>query len=163
LPSTSPHPQSGFGIVRYALAQRGYDGSFFGVVIESGAHERSLELIQNGQADAAAIDSTVLETELRGRPRLADKLRVVATLGPSPIPPLVASRRTTTTLRAAVVDALLCMPHDPFGLRVLEKARVVGFASVTDADYEPIREMARLGDCVSWDKATTRTSRRCGG
>jgi len=145
-----PTSHSGYGIVRYALAHHGYDGSFFGAVIESGAHERSLELILNGEADAAAIDSTVLETELRGRPRLAEKLRVVATLGPSPSPPLVASRLASTTLRAAVVDALLRMPQDPFGVKVLENAHVAGFAAVADTDYEPIREMARVGERVRW-------------
>src|SRR4029453_9213036 len=93
-----PTSHSGYGIVRYALARRGYDGSFFGEVIESEAHERSLELILNAQVDAASIYSTVLETELRKRPRLAEKLRVVATLGPSPSPPLVASRLASTTL-----------------------------------------------------------------
>jgi phosphonate transport system substrate-binding protein len=143
-----PTSQSGYGIVRYALAKQGSDGSFFRGVIESGSHERSLELILNGQADAAAIDSTVLETELRRRPRLVHKLRVVATLGPSPIPPLVASRMATATLRAAVLDALLRMPTDPFGVKVLLKARVAGFVPVADSDYEPIREMARLGERV---------------
>jgi phosphonate transport system substrate-binding protein len=143
-----PTSHSGYGIVRYALSEHGRDGSFFAEVIESGAHERSLELILNGQVDAAAIDSTVLETELRRRPRLADTLRVVATLGPSPSPPLVASRLTTTTLRAAVVDALLRMPRDPFGIKVLVDARVARFAPVVDTDYEPIREMSRLGASV---------------
>jgi ABC-type phosphate/phosphonate transport system substrate-binding protein len=143
-----PTSQSGYGIVRYALAQRGYDGSFFGAVIESGAHQRSLELILNGKADAAAIDSTVLETELRVRPPLAEKLRVVATLGPSPSPPLVASRLTTATLQAEVVNALMRMPQDPSGTEVLAKARVAGFAPVADTDYEPIREMARLAERV---------------
>jgi phosphonate transport system substrate-binding protein len=143
-----PTSHSGYGIVRYALAQHGYDGSFFGAVIQSGAHERSLEMILNGQADAAAIDSTVLETELLGQPLLAEKLRVVATLGPSPSPPLVASRLAATSLRTAVVEALLRMPQDPLGVKVLLKARVAGLAPVVDTDYEPIREMARLGERV---------------
>jgi phosphonate transport system substrate-binding protein len=143
-----PTSHSGYGIVRYTLAEHGIDGSFFGRVIQSGSHERSLELILNGQADAAAIDSTVLETELRNRPWLAEKLRVVATLGPSPSPPLVASRLATTTLQAAVVDSLLRMPLDPFGNEALAGAHVAGFAPVADTDYEPIREMARLGERV---------------
>jgi phosphonate transport system substrate-binding protein len=158
-----PTPHSGYGIVRYALAQHGYDGSFFGAVNESGAHERSPDLILNGQADAAAIDSTVLETELRGRPRVAEKLRVVATLGPSPSPPLVASRLLATTLRTAVVDALLRMPQDPFGAKVLAKARVAGFVPVADTDYEPIREMARLGERVRLAQAATPPGRADGG
>jgi phosphonate transport system substrate-binding protein len=158
-----PTSHSGYGIVRYALAERRYDGSFFSAVIESGAHERSLELVLNGQADAAAIDSTVLETELRRRPRLAEKLRVVATFGPSPSPPLVASGLAGATLRAAVVDALQCMPLDPFGIKVLMNARVARFAPVADADYEPIREMARLRERVRLACASTRRGRAGAG
>ncbi len=141
---------SGYGIVRYTLAQHEYDGPFFGAVIESGAHERSLELILNGQADASAIDSTALDTQLRRRPQLAENLRVVATLGPSPSPPLVASRLAATRLRAAVVDALLHMPEDPFGVKVLVKARVAGFAPVADTDYElSARWLGSVSVCVS--------------
>jgi phosphonate transport system substrate-binding protein len=90
----------------------------------------------------------VLETELRNRPGLAEKLRVVATLGPSPSPPLVASRFATTTLQAAVGDSLLRMPLDPLGIEALAEAHVAGFAPVADPDYEPIREMARVGERV---------------
>ncbi len=145
-----PTSHSGHGIVRYALAARGLDGSFFGSVIESGAHERSLAFLLTNEVDATAIDSTVLETELRARPRLADQLRVVATLGPSPCPPLVASRLTPLSLRSALVEALLAMPRDASGAQMLVTGRVAGFTAVRDVDYEPIREMARVGQAVQF-------------
>jgi len=83
---------SGHGIVRHTLAARGYTNAFFGSIVESGAHQRSLLLITTGVIDASAIDSTVLETELLRTPDFRPEPRVVATLGPSPIPPLVISR-----------------------------------------------------------------------
>jgi ABC-type phosphate/phosphonate transport system substrate-binding protein len=70
---------SGYGVVRHALARRGYSRGFFGSVAESGAHQRSLSLIADGAADASAIDSTVLETEFLHRPDLAQQVRVVTT------------------------------------------------------------------------------------
>ena len=63
-----PASHSGYGIVRTHLAALGEKADFFGEVIEAGSHQAALEMILDGRVDAAAIDSTVLETELRARP-----------------------------------------------------------------------------------------------
>ncbi|HEY3058810.1 MAG TPA: PhnD/SsuA/transferrin family substrate-binding protein [Chloroflexota bacterium] len=133
--------QSGYGIVRYALAQRGHSAPFFGSVCTSGAHERSLDWILNGTVDASAIDSTVLETELRQRPELHQRVRVVSTLGPSPIPPLVVSRALPLRLREDLRAAVLTMDTTPHGRAVLAEGVMHRFVEVHDADYDPIRLM----------------------
>ena len=148
-----PTSHSGYGIVRYALAARGLDGSFFGQVVESGAHERSLELILEGALDASAIDSTVLESEVRRRPWLASQLRVVDTWGPSPIPPLVAARSLSRETRTRYIEALLRMHADPLGAAVLAANEVAWFRRVADSDYEPIRAMARRAELVRFGQA----------
>src|SRR2546421_7491320 len=56
-----PTSHSGYGVLCYTLAERALDWSFFREAVESGAHERSLELVLAAEAEAAAIDSTVLE------------------------------------------------------------------------------------------------------
>jgi len=148
-----PTSHSGYGIVRYALATRGLDRSFFGSIVETGAHERSLRLILDGAVDAAAIDSTVLETDLRALPTLASRLRTVATLGPSPIPPLVAPRLLPIEVRDACAAALLRLHTEPAGAAVLAAGDVARFTAVSDADYEPIRLMARQAEGVRFDQA----------
>ena len=55
--------------------------------------------IATGQLDASAIDSMVLEMELRRNPVLGRSLRVVETCGPSPAPPWVVSRRLPSSVR----------------------------------------------------------------
>jgi phosphonate transport system substrate-binding protein len=124
-----PTSQSGYNITRYVLAARGESSAFFGRVIESGAHERSLELLLAGHVDASAIDSTVLESIER-----PTELRVIESLGPSPIPPVVAARSVAPSVRAAVRSALLRITRDP----------VARFVAIEDADYDPIRHMARV-------------------
>ena len=47
--------------------REGYGRGFFGHVSGSGAHLRSLDWLLGGRIDASAIDSTVLEQELRTR------------------------------------------------------------------------------------------------
>jgi phosphonate transport system substrate-binding protein len=138
-----PTSHSGYNLPRYVLAVRGEPLGFFGRLVESGAHKHSLELILNETVDASAIDSTVLEQELRMCPELADRLRVIETLGPSPIPPLVISRVVAPPLRAALANLLLEMHHDSEGARVLSAASVTRFVAVCDADYDPIRRILR--------------------
>jgi phosphonate transport system substrate-binding protein len=140
---------SGYGVVRHALAARGYTTGFFRSMVESGAHQRSLALIASGEVDGSAIDSTVLETELRRTPDLRRDLRVIATLGPSPIPPLVVSRALPAALRGELRQAVLHMHRDPQGAQVLEKGRVHHYVPVQDGDYDPIRMMASVAAAVA--------------
>ena len=139
-----PTSHSGHGVVRHALAARGERGAFFGEVIESGAHDRSLQLLLDGRVDGTAIDSTVLEQELRTRPWLARRIRVVDTLGPSPIWPVVASTALAPSVVAQVQRALLQMHQTLSGRAVLAQAAMRQFVAVTDADYAAIRQMAAL-------------------
>ena len=92
--------------------------------------------------DASAIDSTVLETELLRTPALRRQLKVISTLGPSPIPPLVVSRALPPALRHALRQALLTMHRDPPARDILATGRVHRYVAVLDADYNAIREMA---------------------
>jgi phosphonate transport system substrate-binding protein len=143
-----PTSHSGYGLTRSWLASQGHTNRFFGALTGSGAHLRSLDLLLDGDIDATAVDSTVLETELRCRPRLRKSLRVVATLGPSPIPPLVISRGVRPSRRAAIRECLLGMHLDVDGSGILAQAATSHFAEVTDADYDPIRAMNRQADTL---------------
>lgn len=136
-----PGSQSGYHITRYELARLGEDGSFFGRVVASGAHQRSLAMILAGDVDASAIDSTVLEWELAHAPGLAEKIRIIATWGPSPSPPLVAATAQSRAALPALRRALLELPASPAGRHLLQSGGLAAFAVVSDADYDPIRAM----------------------
>jgi len=140
-----PGSQSGYGVVRYTLAARGETLSFFGRVIESGAHETSLQMILRREVDASAIDSTVLEQELLDNPSIGEQIRTIDTFGPSPIPPWVVTERVTREMRQALREAFTQMDSQSDGQAILTKARISRFTAVDDRDYNPIREMARIG------------------
>ncbi len=145
-----PGSQSGYHITCYSLACRGETERFFGRVVGSGAHVRSLAMVLDGEIDASAIDSTVLEWEITHDPTLAERLRVIASLGPSPIPPLVVSRRGRTLL-ADLREALLDLERTAEGRTVLATGRLARFAAVTDEDYAPIRDMAKIAAGIELD------------
>jgi phosphonate transport system substrate-binding protein len=140
--------QSGYGVVRYHLATLGERSGYFGDVIETGGHLRSLAMILSGEIDATAIDSTVLELELARDPALGPKLRVVEVMGPSPIPPWVINRRVPPPIRDALRQAFLTMHDDPQGRLILASGLMDRFVAVDDSDYDAIREMDRESDDV---------------
>jgi phosphonate transport system substrate-binding protein len=144
-----PRSHSGFNVVRAHLASLGHLDGFFGAVVESGAHSVSLEKILSGEADGAAIDSTVLDWFRARRAQLADEIRVIETLGPSPMPPWVISRRVPAKLRHDIRALLLTMHAEPFGRPILDRARLDRFVAADDRDYDPIRAMAANAARVS--------------
>src|SRR5580765_6548252 len=83
-----PFSHSGYGVTRYHLVRLGETNGYFGSVVEAGWHERSIRLVCSGEVDGSAIDSQVLALTLRDHPELAERLRVIDTLGPSTIQPV---------------------------------------------------------------------------
>jgi phosphonate transport system substrate-binding protein len=96
-------------------------------------------MVADGLVDASAVDCQVLSIVLAAEPGLGARLRVVDTLGPAPIQPVVASGRLDAELRGQVREALLDVSSNPAVAAVLNRAGVERFVKMTDADYDPIR------------------------
>ncbi|MDQ6918889.1 MAG: PhnD/SsuA/transferrin family substrate-binding protein [Candidatus Dormibacteraeota bacterium] len=108
--------------------------SFFGEVVESGSHSSSLRLVAGGVVDGAAIDCQVLAVELRDDPVLARRLRVIETLGPAPIQPVVVQASLDAAVKADLQERLLNLRGD-----VLSAHFIGGFAP--PPDYSLIAEV----------------------
>jgi phosphonate transport system substrate-binding protein len=70
------------------LAQVG-EWKYFGDVTAAGSHHAALRMVAGGEVDGSAIDCQVLAVELRDHPELAERVRIVDSLGPAPIQPVV--------------------------------------------------------------------------
>jgi len=149
-----PYSHSGYGIARYHLVRLGETNGYFGAVIEAGWHERSIRLVCAGEVDASAIDSQVLAVALRDRPELAGQLRVLDSLGPSTIQPVVAARHLPASLKDELRAVLLEMGCDPVARARLAHGLVQGFAAVDDSSYDDIRRMRDA--CADADFLTLR-------
>ncbi len=134
---------SGYVMPRDHLLGLGETAGFFGAVVASGSHQRSIRLVLDGEADASGIDSTVLELECARRPELAAGLRVVESIGPCPIPPVVVSARLPASVTERLRALFLAMHEDPEGRVILADGLIARFVPVRDADYDPIRAMVR--------------------
>jgi len=122
-----PSSWSGYWVV----LKRVGDWRYFGEVVETGFHQRSLRLVESGEVDAAAIDSQVLAMELRADPGLARGLRVIETLGPAPSQPVVVRSGLDAGVKASLQTALLNLPG-----AMLEKFFIERF--VHPPDYSEI-------------------------
>jgi phosphonate transport system substrate-binding protein len=139
-----PRSHSGYNTVRYHLATLGRTLDFFGRVVATGAHQASLSLIVAGEVAAAAVDSTVLEAEVRRDPSLSRKVRVIETLGPSPAPPWVFSHAVSHTARVRIRRCLAHMHRTREGAAVLAGWGIGELRVVDDGAYDAIRRMARI-------------------
>jgi phosphonate transport system substrate-binding protein len=147
-----PGSFSGHLITCYELARRGEGSRYFGSIVYSGSHLRSLAMVLAGEVAATAIDSTVLELACRQQPHLAGQLRVVEVFGPAPIPPAVISTRVAPGLRSQLGEKLQQMHQNEDGAAVLAAAGVARFTAVADADYDPIRQIAHLATTVTLEQ-----------
>jgi phosphonate transport system substrate-binding protein len=139
---------SGYNVTYYYLAQLGESSGFFGQAVASGGHMLSLQMVVAGHVDASAIDSTVLAWALAQRPSLAPQLRIIATIGPSPIPPLVIQKHVPTALANQIRTLLLGLHEHEDGRRLLASGDLLRFTAVTDKDYDPIRHMTQQASTI---------------
>jgi phosphonate transport system substrate-binding protein len=83
--------------------------SYFSQVVEAGSHQRALRMVADGRIDGCAIDCQVLAVELRKHPGLAARIRIVESLGPSPIQPVVARSTLSEDEKQALRARLLSL------------------------------------------------------
>lgn len=130
-----PASLSGYHCLLGALAERELPAEgFFGSFRASGSHHRSLELIIEKQADAAAIDANVLNAARSLG--LTLPVTTIFTLGPFPIQPIVV-RRGLGALGPAIREALLEMHLTAEGAP-LRRYGVDRFAPVDTAHYASV-------------------------
>lgn len=131
-----PGSNSGYNLLRYRLLESSHEHNFFDKAIQSGSHQRSIQLVAEGIADCAAIDSTVLEQELLNLPQLSKHLRVVESMGPHPIP-LVAIAQRLDAKFIALLQSALCQPDIELQ-SAMQKALIQRYVPVQIADYAAI-------------------------
>jgi ABC-type phosphate/phosphonate transport system substrate-binding protein len=139
---------SGYFGVLERLSDLGHGPDFFGSLSSAGSHLSSIEQVASGHADLASVDSNVLELVRERDPALAERVRVLETLGPFAVQPVVARIGLDPELRAAAARALAEMHETPAGRSVLGHHHIRCFAPVERAAYR--RERERLCAAGAW-------------
>lgn len=149
---------SGYNLPRSRLIELGLTGGFFGKVLRSGSHEESIRMVADGRADASFVDSLVLEYDLAfGRATryghgddAAQRVRVIESVGPSAIPPVVMRTAVPASIRQKIQGLLVTMHEDPEGRSILDQALVDRFVVVADRSYDDIRAHRRAAEAAGF-------------
>ena len=135
---------SGYNMPRAYMIAHGDTKGFFNKVLRSGSHEESIRMVALGLADASAVDSMVYDYDKLKNPIYVSKTRIIETLGPASIPPVVVSAKTPAAVRNKIKKILLNMNKDPKGQAILKQALLEKFTTVDDSHYDDIRGMLNL-------------------
>ncbi|MEA2683441.1 MAG: hypothetical protein QOK05_1769 [Chloroflexota bacterium] len=132
---------SGYLVTLHRLAGLGETTGYFGEWVDAGFHEESIRLVAMGAVDGAAVDSQVLAVALDQDAAVRDSVRVVDSLGPSTIQPLVAAPHVPASLQRDVAAAITSLGETDEERQVMSAMHVERFVPVADADYDDIRRM----------------------
>jgi len=113
--------------------------TFFEEVFFTYSHDRAIAAVAEGVADAAAVDSLVLDYALARDPTL--DVKVIYRSPAFKIPPAVVSPGMPPQQAAALRDLLLNIATDPAAAPVLSALGIDGFVMVEDAAYDPVRDV----------------------
>jgi ABC-type phosphate/phosphonate transport system substrate-binding protein len=126
---------TGMNLLRAAVAPLATGRRFFGSVVETGAHARSVLAVIAGQADIAAVDAVTLAL-LRDRyPGLNRRLRVLGWTAQSPGLPLITAK---PALVAPLRRALSAVLADPALAPVRAALRLDGIALIDRRAYAAV-------------------------
>jgi phosphonate transport system substrate-binding protein len=136
---------SGYYAMLRTLEDEGRSEHFFSSMVMTGSHLQSIEQVRTGEADTASIDSQVLSTLLRRNPALGEEIKVIRSLGPLPIQPIVIRSAIPQELREALATALCALSSDASGKALLDQYGYEGFAPPDETLHSRDRILAHYG------------------
>lgn len=131
----------------YLIRKAGVNPSnFFGDIVYTHSHDRSIELVSSGVVDGASVDSLVWDYYVKTHPDVAKNVKIINKSQPFGIPPFVSTKSTKSEIRRAIQDTLLKMHTDEEGSKILRAIGIERLEKADDSLYDSIREMNHLID-----------------
>lgn len=142
---TDPLSNTGRLVPTYLLARRSeVPEQFFGELIYTFAHDKSILAVASQQVDGAAVDSLIYDYLANINPGLIAKTRILEISEPYGIPPMVVRPDLPAPLKEQLRSILLQMHADPEGQNILKGMMISRFVTADDAAYDSIREIERF-------------------
>lgn len=142
---TDPHSNTGWMVPSYMLARLGETAEgFFGEVVYTYAHDKSVQAVAGQRVAGAAVDSLIYDYLAAANPELVAKTKILAVSEPYGIPPVVVRPDLPAEQVAKLRDVLLKMHMDPEGASILKGMLIGRFVAAADAAYDSIREIERF-------------------
>ncbi len=110
--------------------------TFFGRVLFTGSHDRSIRAVERKLVDAAAVDSLIWQWRKEREPQVAERVKVVyqsEVFGP---PPIVVPANQDPQLVRALRNAFLALDKHDEGRRILKELHIRRFIPARPQDYQ---------------------------
>jgi phosphonate transport system substrate-binding protein len=148
---TDPLSNSGHLAPSWMLWERGETPEdFFANTIFTNSHDNSIQAVADHLVDSAAVDSLVYDFLVEQDSPVAERVRIIDSLGPFGIPPVVVHPDIDLELRETLLTTLLTMADDPEGRAALDKLYIDRFVLIDHSAYDSLREMAAY--MRGWDE-----------
>ena len=138
---------SGWCSLGVAIAEVTNDSSFVRPFVQSGGHARSLQMLQDNNADFASIDAATFRLLKRHRPKLTNGLRTIGHGPVVPATPIIVSKSSTVD-----ADELYRVVSGVFGRSDLQSALaeigINGFVRLANSDYDGVMELVKMAEVV---------------
>lgn len=155
---TDPRSNSGRIYPIYLLKTMGREPDrFFGRILYSYSHNKSIEMVAKKIVDGAAVESLVYEYLRKSGSPYTRQTRILQRSPPFGIPPVVAVRNIDPALRGKVKEALLSMRNSAKGKAILDAMMIDRFVEVPDSNYDGVRQMERAVAKVAPAHRTAKT------
>jgi ABC-type phosphate/phosphonate transport system substrate-binding protein len=134
---------SGYNLLRAAVAPIAQGRPFFSGVVETGGHGASIAAVSSGAADIAAVDCVTWGNVVRFAPERVADLRILGETPKTPGLPLITRSSASDNEVALLRDALDRAAADPAMAQPCATLGLRGFAPLTDADYDIVLKLER--------------------
>ncbi|PNM11608.1 phosphate ABC transporter substrate-binding protein [Yersinia enterocolitica] len=139
----STDSQSGYNALRALIAPLAIKGKFFSRAVASGGHYRSIEMIQQRQADIAAIDCVSFALLQRDNPSAVAGLKIVAQTDIAPGLPLITSLATSKEQLNQIRQAITATVNSPEASSAKDKLLIKEFSTLPWSAYDEIKQMEK--------------------
>lgn len=134
----SEDSQSGFNALRKVVKPLTENGHFFREIIFSGSHRQSLQALQQGEADIAAIDCVTFALLKKYQPQALAQLKVIGETPLTPGLPLITGSETSKEQIFGLRKALKRLVSEPRYQSLCRPALITGFSEVSRQHYDVI-------------------------
>lgn len=142
---SDPQSNSGYLVPRVELVRaRLAPDQFFRRSFFTFGHRKVVEAVRVGLAQAGAVDGYVWDTLQLQHPVATAGVRVAWRSALHGFPPIVARRSLAAEEVARVSGALVGMPENDSGRRILRRLNIEGFTPATPQLFDSIRQSVRL-------------------
>lgn len=139
---------SGHHTVCAHLHSMGIEEGYFGSALISGGHVKSIQMLADGRADCAAIDSSVWHWYQSERPDICEQLRSVHLLDSYAAPPWIISHHVPQELAEEIRTLLLDLQQTHEGRELLRQGGMSAFCLLNQQHYASTLRAVSMGQTI---------------